>query len=135
MNERSVRSVSISMSGIGLLITLSCFERSEAGELEIRYTHLEYPDGVVMQSVDKALNILAGDWRRFFIEQKSVIALSNVTQGDNELFDMIFDAEEPESMFISKYVLEYENGWSAYHRNAQRRIAQYSPMLYNPQAG
>jgi len=122
------------MSGIGLLITLSCFERSEAGELEIKYIHLEFPDGEIMKSVDKALQIIAGDWARFFIEGKHIYAISNIAQDDRELFDMIFDAEEHEQMFISRYVLEYENGSSAYHRNAMRRIAQYSPYHFDQAA-
>lgn len=83
-----------------------------------------------MESVDKSLKILAGDWTRFNIQEGRVIAISNVSQDDRELFDMIFDAQEPESMFISRYVLEYDNGNSAYHRNAMRRIAQYAPTQY-----
>ena len=122
MKNRSYRAISVSMSNAGLLIGFTFFEQKDGKGLELKAVYLEYPEGEIMKTVEKSLNIVAGDWERFFITGSHMHAISNIPEKDAGLFDMIVDAQEPMQAFISRYVLEYCGGVSAYDRIALGRI-------------
>jgi hypothetical protein len=130
MNQRTERRVNVSMSGIGLMIGLTWFEGQGDKLGDMRAIHLEYSDGIVMDSVQKALDMLVPDWSKVYTYENRMSVVSPRLDDDPELFDFITNAEEPEQAFISRNVLEYHDGKPAYMRKWEKEFAEkYNHLL------
>jgi hypothetical protein len=136
MAEKSGRRVHVSFSGHETKITLAWFELKEAFGEKFKVVDLRYTNGMVIESVDKALEILVPNWSRVITSGGYKAVVSCELDSDPELFDCIAEAEEPEQYFISRYTLEYKGG-----ENAAMRLwniefeKQYAPLIdFNKQA-
>jgi len=130
MNQRTERRVNVSMSGIGTMILLSWFEgqNGDLGDMQTR--DLSYVDGQVMDSVQKALDMLVPEWAKVHTYATRMSVISPCLDSDPALFDMIADAEEPEQMFISRHVLEYNEGKPAYMRKWEKEFQEkYNQLI------
>lgn len=108
------------MSGIGLLISLTWFEKPEGGDAELHSTYLEYVGKSNLESVERAVNILAGELTRYYIQFDRLHIVACIEKEEEHLFDMVVDAEQPEAAFISRYVLEYCGGEDGYARRINK---------------
>lgn len=93
-------------SKTGTTITLSWFERDTSGEWDVKMKHLGYYSGVIMESVSKALAVLAPRWQPKFVDSHTMIALSDYVTENADKFDLVADAEEAEQALVSRYILE-----------------------------
>lgn len=122
MNKRWNRSVNVSLSSNGLIIGLMHFDSVDEQPSEFKSMFLDYPKCDMLESVEKAINILVGDWERVFVSDGRLSVIAMIREEDNDLYDFVVSAEEPEQAFISRYVLDYHMGETAHFRNTQRTI-------------
>jgi hypothetical protein len=136
MDNRNGRRVHISFSGHETKITLAWFEPKDEGGRGFKVVNLDFAGNGVMESVDKALNILVPNWSKVCVSEHSYAVVSCELDTDPELFDNITQAVEPEQYFISRYTLEYHGGESAAMRlwNIEFQEKYASMIAFNQQA-
>jgi len=113
MNERSGRRVHITFANNQTKIVLAWWDNKAVEGRGFEMITMTYVNGMVTESVDKALDILVAEWSRVFVGNHDKSIVSCELDRDPELFDAITQAEEPEQYFVSRHTLEYKGGQSA----------------------
>jgi hypothetical protein len=136
MAEKTGRRVHISFSGHETKITLAWFQDRDEGGRGFQIVDLHYPKSQVLESVNKALDILVPNWCRIFAGEYNHSIISCELDKDPTLFDAITSAEEPEQYFISRETLNYCGGRSASLRLWDIEFVEKYPGLiaFNQQA-
>lgn len=106
MNNVSNRLVLATHSQTGVVISFGWNEGQENTADSFRSKRLEYSDGIVLESVNKAEGVLFKDGATTFVNNEIVYIISKCFDNNPSIFDLIAEAEEPEQALISRYVLE-----------------------------
>jgi hypothetical protein len=111
------------------MIGLSWFDGQDSKLSGMQHRFLEYNDGIVMDSVQKALDMLVPDWSKVYTREDRMSVISPSLDDDPTLFDFVVDAEEPEQAFISRNVLEFNEGKPAYVRKWESEFQKHYSKL------
>ena len=106
MAKRSNRMIGVMATKVGTTITLSWFECDDNGDMDVKMKQLGYYDGIINESVNKALLVLAPRWEPKLIDSHTLIAFSGYVTENVDKFDLVADAEEAEQALVSRYILE-----------------------------
>lgn len=106
ISSRINRNLVVTRLPAGVLVSFFWHDLREQKTFDRWSRHLHFLDGVVLESVEKAIGVIMRDGSLTYSrEGVSIEEWRNFDQNP-DLFDLIVDAEEPEQAFISRYVLE-----------------------------
>lgn len=105
MAEKTNRMIGVMQRGGEIMIVLSWVEPYDGGVIPVKSTLIEFPVGLHVDSLQKALRILAPVWSIAFFGDEGLAAFSERVTEQVEKFDLVADADEPGQALISRYVI------------------------------
>lgn len=106
MSQNFHRQIVTSHSQNGVILAFVWSEGEDWRRRELSTRILRYPNGGVVESVNKAVAVFGGVVPKVLPAEGKEFNVIFIDQAHEELFDLIAGAEEPEQAFISRYVLE-----------------------------
>lgn len=106
MTKRCNRNLVAVCSPLSIGVGMYWSEVEEGVGYVYRNKFLYYPNGVVVESVKKSIQVLMRNGSTISREEDMTAEQWIKFDQNPDLFDLIADAEEPEQAFVSRYVLE-----------------------------